>query len=320
MKKKKKILIIFSISLIVFVLLNMVGVLIAYNIIFFKPHDVDLNSHFNYDYQLYEKDYKREEITYSIGDYNLKGYAYLKNETSNLVITVHGIKDFADYLLEEDIFFLDNGYNVFSFDCSGCGKSEGYLNGFSQELIDLDKTLDFLNQDTRFKDYNKYLFGFSAGAYASASVLEFKHDIKGVCAISGYNDAKNLVFEKGKGYVGPLAYIGIPFVALKDQIIFNDYLDVLASNAINNSNTKVFIAHGDKDSTIPYSLSILKEFEDSNKVVKYSEDASHSGILYSKEAREYQKKMKDEEEINRSLYNELNKPLFDAILDFYASC
>lgn len=320
--KVKKYLTIAGILFIIFILLNLVGVPTAYDIVFSKPHNIDLNSNYNYDYNLYSSAHSREEITYSIGDYNLNGYAYLENETNNLVVTVHGIKDFADYLLEEDIYFLEHGYNVFSFDCSGCGKSEGSLNGFSQGLIDLDKTLDFLNTDERFKDFNKYLFGFSAGAYASCAVLQFdKPNVKGVAAISGYDDAKNLFFEKGKQYAGPLAYIGIPLVALKQQNTFKDYLDIKASVAIKHSNKKVFIANSVDDHTVNYDLSILKQLEEDSNIISLKVSGhSHSGILYSDNAIEYQKDMKGKSDVDRARFNELNSSLFEAILDYYSSC
>lgn len=320
MKKKKKIILIISIAILSFVIINMIGAPIAYDIIFQRGHDIDLNSNFNYDYSIYKDEHKREEITYSVGDHNLKGYAYLENDTTNLIVVVHGFQDFADYLLEQDIYFVENGYNVFTFDASGCGHSEGKTNGFSQTLMDLDKTLDFLEEDSRFSGYDKYLFGFSEGAYSSCSVLQYKDNIKGVCAISGYNDAKNLVLNQGKRYVGPLAYLGAPIIYIKQNIMFGSYIDVIASEAIMNSNTKVFLAHGNSDTTVPYYLSIYKEFENSDRVSKYKEDAPHSGILYSKEAREYQKKMKKAKDADRALFNELNEDLFEQVLSFYASC
>ena len=321
--KKKKIIKIVSLVLLILLLLNLVVPYTVYEIVFANSKSIDPNTNFHYQYDIYQDEYPREEITYSVGDYNLCGYSYLKNETDYLVVTVHGFRDFSDYLLDEDILFLNNGYNVFSFDASGCGKSEGSMNGFSQTLIDLEKTLDFLNTDTRYKDYKKLLFGFSEGGYSVTSVLSLNVDnVYGVAAVSAYNDAKHLVLEKGFEYAGPFVYLGWPLIVMKEAIVFKDYLDIKAEDAINSSTTPVFLAHGTNDSTVTYKLSALSKFEDSNRVVKHLEEAGHGSLLYSKRAREYQHEVKEKniENVDRTLYNELNGELFSQILDFFASC
>lgn len=321
--KKKKVIKIVGLVALIFLLLNIVIPYTVYEGIFNRGDEVEIDSYYNYDYEMFKNDYKREEIEYSVGNYNLVGYSYLNNDTDYLIVTVHGFKDYADWLLQVDAYFLDNGYNVFSFDASGCGKSGGYLTGFSQTLMDLEKTLNFLNTDSRYKDYKKLLFGFSEGGYSVCSSLALNiENVYGVVAISAFNDAKNLVKNKGFEYVGPLVYLGCPLIYLKEAIVFNGYLDIYANEAINNSNTKVFLAHGTKDTTIPYDLSVIKNFEDSNRVLKYMDEATHTNILYSKKARDYQKEVKDNkiEDVNRDIYNELNDELFTQILDFYHTC
>ena len=321
--KKKKIFKIVGLVVLIFLLLNLVVPYTVYEGIFANGKTIDPNSYYNYHYEMYENDYKREEIKYSVGDYNLTGYSYLLNDTDYLIVSVHGYRDFADYLLEEDILFLKNGYNVFTFDASGCGKSEGHMNGFSQTLIDLEKTLNFLNTDSKYKDYKKLLFGFSEGGYSAASVLKLNvENVYGVATVSAFNDARDLVKDKGFEYVGPLVYLGCPLIYLKEAIVFNGYLDIMASDAINESNIPVFLAHGTNDKTVTYNLSILTHFEESNRVMKYKEEAGHGEFLYSKRARNYQKEVKEKniEDVDRSLYNELNNELFSNILDFFASC
>lgn len=338
MKKKiwKRIVLVLGIFLLSFLIINLIGVPIAYDVVFKHRATIDFNETPGVvNYTEYQDQYKRSDVTYQVQGHNMAGYSYLENTTDYLIVSVHGFRDYADYLMREDFFFVDHGYNVFSFDLSGCGNSEGYTNGFSQSLIDLEGTLSFLNTDYRFKDYKKLLFGFSAGGYASLSVLSLTDEnILGSCAISSYYDAENLVYEKGFEYVNFLAFFGKPLVWIKEKRLFDDYLTIRATDAICNSNVPVFLAHGTKDTVITYNkLDTYSKIEESDRVFKYSKEATHSGILYSDRALEYQKevkatlgKLKGKEkekyfnQIDDMLYSELNEELFERVLQFFEYC
>lgn len=334
--KIKKIIWIIIVIILAFFVLNLIGVPIAYDIALSSDKDINFETTPGIiNYEEYKDQYKRSNITYQVQNHNMAGYAYMENDTNYLVVSVHGFRDFADYLMAEDFYFVDNGYNVFSFDLSGCGKSEGSINGFSQSLIDLEGTLNFLNTDSRFKSYKKLLFGFSAGGYAATSILSLtEENIIGTVSVSGYYDAENLIAEKGYEYVNFLSFMGKPLVWVKEHSLFGDYLSIRANDAINNSKIPVFLAHGTRDTLITYKkLDTYSKVEESDRVFKYVKEASHSGILYSNRAIEYQRKVNNDlaklsdmekkdyyNTIDDSLYGEINDELFPKIIDFFEYC
>lgn len=314
-------------------LFQVVGVLIAYGICINRshPYQRDLTPGLVNFLDIKDK-YQREELKFMSEDHELSAYFYDSDKTDEyLVVTCHGFADKSDYLLPHQLYFYNEGFDVFSFDMSGCGESMGNFDGFSQSLIDCDFALRFLESNPRFKNYKKFLFGFSAGGYGVTSVLALHKDIKAVASVSGYNNAKTLVVAKGKQYTGPIVYLGKPVIDMLQYIKFKDYLDITAEDAINSCDVAVFLAHGTNDKLIIYNtLSTAHNFENSNRVKLYLEDAEHSPILFSKEAREYKimcdKKIKKLHgkakkdyiaSIDDLKYSEINLPLMEEIKDFY---
>lgn len=322
--------------IVVLFFIQCVGIIFAYGYIMNTPHSFPKDTTLGImDYDLVKDTYTREEIQYESEGHTLQGYFYDSTGSNILLVTVHGYADKSDYLLPVQMHYIDKGYDVFSFDLSGCGNSESKFDGFSQSLIDLDYTMTFLNTNPRFKDYKKLLFGFSAGGYAVCSILaKTQENIIGVASVSSYNDAKNLVFEKGLEYVGALAYFGKPVVEAMEWLRFRDYLNITAKSAIDGSTTPVFLAHGLSDTLITYdTLSTARFYENGSRVTKYTEDATHSGILFSEAARSYKekvdsdiKKLKGKEKmdyiskVDDAKYTEINSVLFNQITAFYETC
>lgn len=287
-------------------------------------------------YEEVQNDISRQVMTYSSKDNELTGYFYQNENIDDLIVVSHGMNDGADSLLSVCKYFYDNGYSVFTYDNSGCFDSKGNVNGYCQPLIDLKYTLDYLNTHELLKNSKKYLFGFSAGGFASSSVLSFNQkNIIASVSISAFNDASSLLIDKGKSYVGPIVYTGKWLVDIIQKNKFGEYLNYTAIDGINNANIPVLVAHGKEDKTIRYDVDsiICKEKQITNdNYVSYSIDsATHTSILYSKEAIAYQKevndtlkKIKNKEEkqiyvnqVDDYKYSQLNNTLFESILSFY---
>lgn len=343
MRKLRKLIFIFSLFFTATIATIFLGAYIVYGMLFSHGRAFDDDIYLGLTtYEDIKNKYAKEEYEFSSRENKLKGYFYKANETDKLIIFSHGIYDYAEALLPQQKFFLDNGYNVFSYDSSGCGNSSGNVASFSESLINLKSALDFLDETPKFKNYKKVLFGFSWGGYASVSVLNFTlNNVYATASLSGYNDAKHLILDKGHDMASVFADIGYPVINMIQKNSAKEYLDYTAISGINNSNIPVFLIQSKSDKTITYRDSIINAYKSSNlnknvKIYleeKYDDEAvnrhlylqfSDSALKYQIETKNKLKKIKDKNEkkafyqtIDKKLYNELNMPLFESILEFY---
>lgn len=277
----------------------------------------------------------REKYNFYSNQNLLQGYYYHKDNAKALVVMAHGIKDGADTMLSEILYFYDNDFSVFSYDNSGCFDSTGKENGFSQPLIDLHNALIFLNNHENFKEYKKCLFGVSVGGYATTALFNIDNfNVLASVSISGFNDSKEIFFANGKKYVGPIMYLGKPLASVYIDRKFKHYASYTSKDGINKSNIPFFIANSKDDSIVSYTNSIAYQKENiTNKNVTYYvvNGYEHVSILYSNEAIQYQNKVNSEikklhskqkkkdyiKSVDDDLYSQLNDDLFKKIILFY---
>lgn len=344
-KKFKRILLIFCFIVVIFLNIN-AGSYIAYSFMFDRADEIDYE--ITPGFINYEEHQDQLIKRYKVGFTSIKsnsaystvyGYLYFVDEYSPTIVISGGYNDVADSLLSYHKHFISLGYNVFAYDYTGTGNSSSIQNGFIQPLIDLRYALYYLDGNTRIKNKNVALFGYSAGAFASSAVLNFnnvKVNIRAVVAINGYDDAYNLFVNKGKSKVGYLAYLGSPSIYIHQKKIFKDYCQYTAVGGINNAkNTPVLIVQGKEDKSVPYdSLSIYANQSNiTNKNVSYKlfDDHDHTSILYDKSALIYQKEVNNnlKKIIGRSKkieylsfvddekYSKINVELMQNVIDFY---
>jgi dipeptidyl aminopeptidase/acylaminoacyl peptidase len=343
--KFKKILLFILIFVVVTTLLSPIAGIIVYNSIFSRVErpNYDLTPGLVDFEEVKEKhNISRELFSIKSNKETLQGYYYTNDDPKGLIVMSHGLNDGADGLLAITLFFINNGYNVFSYDGTGCYSSSGNsCNGFSQSLIDLENVLYFLNEQPKFSSQKKLLFGYSWGGYASTSIFNLiDENIYGSVAVSAYYDAKNLIYNKGKEYVGFLATLGKPVLDMIIKNRFKEYVNYDSISGINKTSTPFYIIHGTKDSTISHDkyaiISQKDKITNPNVTYKSVNDKDHVSILYSSNAIAYQKqvkenldniKKKNKEEIKEyiltvddELYSELDIDLFNSIISFYHSC
>lgn len=295
-----KILIYIYLSLAIFFIFNVVAGSVVYESLFYRYEFPDYNiTPGLLSYEKIKDEYPRDEISYKSNGVKITGYYYHPNDSNMLVVFSHGINDVGDSLLPLHMYFVDKGYNVFSYDNAGCGKSEGRAQGFTQAFVDLDHTLSFLEEDNRFKDYKKLLVGFSCGAFAVGAIGNLEHkNIVGNITICGFNDSKTVIQEKGKVYVGPLAYFGIPVLNELERNKFGKYLEYSAIDGINKSNLPTLVVHSVNDPIVSTDVeSIMKRKDDiTNPNVTYLNiyNHGHGDVFYTDDALLYQKNIKND--------------------------
>ena len=80
------------------------------------------------------------------------------------MVLAHGLGGGAEGYLTQILYFVRQGYQVFSFDYTGYHLSGGKNSiGLPQALEDLDAALCFIESEKRFADLPVYLFGHSWG-------------------------------------------------------------------------------------------------------------------------------------------------------------
>ncbi|MCM1054417.1 MAG: lysophospholipase [Bacteroides sp.] len=126
-----------------------------------------------------EDEYSRELLSFRSGENILQGYLYGAENTKGVVVICHGLGGGAEDYLAETLYFVDNGYRVFSYDNTGCYRSEGSnCIGLPQSVIDLDAALTYIEQEPRFNGLPLLLYGHSWGGYAVAAIFGYDHNIK----------------------------------------------------------------------------------------------------------------------------------------------
>ena len=297
LKKSKKGLIIIIILCAVF-LINFIITKLVYDSCFIFNIDTDQA----YTYIL--NDFR--EVYFESGKNTLSAYLYdakaLKTgeETSSkgsdktckndaLIVIAPGLNAQALDYRHQIKSFVDNGFSVFVFNPTGIAQSEGYSSvGFSQELIDLDCALDFIESKDNFGYNHIILFGHSVGGYAVSCVSAYGHTVDAVVSVSGINSAMEGVMEPSVKTIGYIAYADYPMLWLYQAILFGaDNVNICANDVISSNDTPTMIIHGKGDERVSYEqYSIISHKDDiDNKNAEFllwdnPQNDGHVDILY----------------------------------------
>ena len=291
-------------------------------------------------YNRYDPDWKdihpREEVTFTSGDNELKGFIYgLENtDPKGLIVFAHGIGGGHESYINQLMWFVDENWVVFAYDATGSGYSEGSgSRGLVQSALDLDKALDFAENDERLSGFDKYLLGHSWGAYAVSAVQNFDHDIKAAASMSGYAypvEMLDVGAEQMLGKAGSAVFH--PFVWSYNKLLYGEYASLNAVDGINKSGIPNLVIHGENDDFVEYDrASILsKSSRITNPNVRYitltGEFADHNMFFNSDACNEYKKpfnerrkeinKIKNKTERNEkleALVSEMDKDILNTI-------
>lgn len=296
----------------------------------------------NYHYDHYAADYPREEAEFQSGKNTLKGFIYGAENDKGLLVFAHGIGSGHEHYMKNIIWFVDNGWRVFSYDATGSGYSEGDgTRGLQQSALDLDAALTFAENDSRLNSLPVCLMGHSWGGYAVSAVLNFDHEIAAVASVSGYNEPLEMTLEEAGKMMGGFRYAMIPFIWTYNTALFGKNAGMTAVDGINKSNVPILIIHGTDDQKISYNGSsiISKRDKITNPNAEFLtlDGTGHSNMFLTDKALEYiaefnadYKRLYDSyngeipnaerekiyAESNRDLVNEPNEELLKQIDEF----
>ena len=198
----------------------------------------------------------RETFFYDYDELTLAGYLYRCDKSTardTLVVLAPGFHAGGDNYLWQTKALLDRGWSVFSFDPSGSCESSGdsYV-GFPQEVLDLNATLEYIEENDRFGYGSLALLGHSRGGYAAGCVLGYGHDIDAVVTVSGVNSAMEGIMGYSTSAIGPLAYGNYGFLWLYQAMLFGaDVTNLSAYEQIMDSGIPALVVHGTADEDFP---------------------------------------------------------------------
>lgn len=295
-KGKKKALNIVLISLVSFILIFSIGSMIFIKSFYDEKFPRSDKPKFSGYLRYSDVDgYGRTVVEFASGENTLTGYLYGEGNEKGLVIVGHGLGHGAENYLAETLYFVDNGWSVFSFDCTGTDESEGESTvGLSQSVIDLDAALTYIESNNTLNVLPIMLYGHSWGGYAVTAILNYNYDITAVASISGFNSPMELLNEQLESMMGLFSFVERPFGWTYQTMLFGSTAQTTAIEGINSTDTAVMIIHGDEDESISYygASIIAHRGEITNPNVFYKTCSAenhngHSNLFESEAARLY---------------------------------
>jgi len=214
----------------------------------------------------------------------LVGYLYtlknMKTTPKGTIVLSHGLgMTHSDYLHEID-YFVKNGYQVFGFDNTGSGESEGNtVKGLSRSVIDLDYVLSYLENSEDFQVLPILLYGHSWGGFATCAVNNKSHKVSGIAERSGFNQTVDIMYQKiAETIEKNNANLIAPFLHIYEWIKFGKYSIFTAVNGLNNSNCPALIMHSYDDPIVPFENSIAghkSQITNPNVIIKEYTNKDH---------------------------------------------
>ena len=255
--------------------------------------DPKLSVYYQYDH--YQDDYPRQEVSFRSGDNLLKGYIYGLNNDKGVIVFAHGLGGGHESYLPTITALVDRGWRVFAYDATGSYSSQGKSTvGLAQSNIDLDRAVSFVENNSVFANMPIFVMGHSWGGYASAAVLNFDHNIKACVSMSGYNTPMAKLCESVDEMFGDKSFFIYPFLWTYNKLHAGRFASYSAVDGINKSGIPVLVIHGDNDEVIKYygSSIIAQQGRIRNENVEYytfetEGKDTHNGYFHTSEYLEY---------------------------------
>ena len=232
-----------------------------------------------------------EDVYFFSGENKLAGHLNKTTDSKGTIVIVHGINGSSqdDTSALQD-YFLNRGYDIFAFDLTVSGDSEGDgIKGLYQSALDVHSAVDYLHSRSDL-DLDRLAFvGYSWGAYGVAASLELdlKAKPKAACAISGFVDPKTVMLASARKYVGVLADITRPQFEWAMSTRCGEYASLSALSGIeNHPEVDWTLVHGDSDDAVTLDASLYQKAKDKKLDVHefLREGYEHLGVWRTKEA------------------------------------
>lgn len=179
-----------------------------------------------------EIDIPFKEVAIPVNGAKLSGLLCTVHQRKGLIFFVHGNKGNLNDQQQAARFYTSLGYDFFSFDYRGYGKSTGQIESEAQFFNDVVAAYKYCLKD--YQEDEITLIGYSLGT-APASYLATKSRAHQLILIAPYFSLKKMTIHR---------YKVIPTFLLKYPFETNEH--------VKKAKQRILIVHGDKDAVLPF--------------------------------------------------------------------
>ena len=242
-------------ALLLYVVLSVTGSIVVFHLLF-RRTDYPTTTELTYA-DIDADRYARSAVAFDSGGHTLSGYLYEKDEPTGTVLVAGGLYSGVDRHLSEIMYFLDHNWQVFVFDGTGVGASDGdSIVGLPQAKRDLLAAIRTLRAGLISADQPLVLYGHSVGGYAAVTVLTETDEVSAVVSIAGFHSPVETMYYHARQRLGFLADAEYPFLWLHNRVVFGGDADVAAGDVLLATEVPVAVIEGSGDTTVPYEIGI----------------------------------------------------------------
>lgn len=306
-----------------FLVLSMTASFIVYKVIFLRARQP--NTVFDLSPQILEEEgIEHRSVSFYSEKNQLYADIYGKERARGLVIVVNGVNSCADTHLAEARYFAEAGWYVMTFDGTGTRRSEGDgIRGLAQYRIDLLAALAYAETDPELCEQPVFLYGHSAGAWASATAIE-ETQVSGAVCIDGFDSPTAMMRAEAKKRTGFLSDFSYPFLLLTNYIEFGKDADIQASRVLERTEKPVMIVTSEGDQTVTKEITISSFLQKKDNVQLYEmrkiTGDPHNNTWLSPEASRYRISADETEAIDPERANELDSEFMEEVRQFLLCC
>lgn len=190
-------------------------------------------------------------------------YYYAGNKENHIVVFDHGMgAGYTAYFREIELL-CKQGYLVYSYDHTGCMKSDGdHAEGFLTSLADLDSCLTVLKE--KYPNHKISVIGHSWGGFSTSNIAKFHPDVAHVISLAPFNSLSSILHQT---FHGLLSFGYKPVYNL--EVSYNPYYaSSSAIEALQNYQGYALIIHSKDD----HVLKVKCHFKKIRKALKQSQN------------------------------------------------
>ncbi|MBO4409884.1 MAG: alpha/beta fold hydrolase [Spirochaetales bacterium] len=187
----------------------------------------------------------------------LRGYLYSYEPVAKpeqLVVVCHGMGGGHRSYMREIELICRQGYQVLSYDVTGCWESEGKdIRGLSESINALVSCLDFVYASAELCGRKLHIIGHSWGGFAAGNILNFRQ--QNICSVTVISGFASIIQFSEAGFGSPMKKIIKP-VLRYERSINPRYADACWLDCMKDTSVRVLLVHSNDDKVADISTGL----------------------------------------------------------------